>query len=473
MPYVSLSDHVEEMVTHLKEGGGGEVAAAAAAAAATSSPTMGQLASSVIANLALADSAQERLERILKLPSSSSGVAMEGMVSSGTSGSSNARNESEKLSLNVNEEDYMPPSGASLAASIFTSTQPLVRDSANPNFPSNAATLPHHTQSSSVTTSPLEDLLFSSASTDFGVDLRSSGSHVHFAFPPSGSDQVAPSLKATSPGGCNSPSFQPESIMPSPGLKLRFGATTSNSEVVFATPASSATAKGSTQHSQQHAPTIETETAGNTTECLNSTASNPEDCDLLKTLASNWPCVVSSILGQFPFSYTSNSMRKGPLEKSPKASSSGAKHHYSPVHLLDSFTTNLILNCEDAVIGTLVSTIVEKMNSSIESGADLSIVMGDSNLPELDFSRVGIEDARVALVVGARFLGSVVRVLALEHSRVKNAFLEMQQLRGGGGGDAREGGGAVAGETVVGGVASGSRRSGHGLKRKNLCETIQ
>ena len=471
MPYVSLSDHVEEMVTHLKEGGGGEVAAAAAAAAATSSPTMGQLASSVIANLALADSAQERLERILKLPSSSSGVAMEGMVSSGTSGSSNARNESEKLSLNVNEEDYMPPSGASLAASIFTSTQPLVRDSANPNFPSNAATLPHHTQSSSVTTSPLEDLLFSSASTEFGVDLRSSGSPVHFAFPPSGSDQVAPSLKATSPN-CNSPSFQSESTH-LPGLKLRFGATTSDSEVVFATPSSSATAKDSKQHSQQHAPTIETETAAITTECLNSTASNPEDCDLLKTLASNWPCVVSSILGQSPFSYTSSSMRKGPLEKSPKSSSSGAKHHYSPVHLLDSFTTNLILNCEDTVIGTLVSTIVEKMNSSIESGADLSIVMGDSNLPELDFSRVGIEDARVALVVGARFLGSVVRVLALEHSRVKNAFLEMQQLRGGGGGDGREGGGAVAGETVVGGVASGSRRSGHGLKRKNLCETIQ
>ena len=36
-------------------------------------------------------------------------------------------------------------------------------------------------------------------------------------------------------------------------------------------------------------------------------------------------------------------------------------------------------------------------------------------------------EAGVAVLVGRRFLASVIRVLSLEHSRVKNRFLEMQR----------------------------------------------
>ena len=77
------------------------------------------------------------------------------------------------------------------------------------------------------------------------------------------------------------------------------------------------------------------------------------------------------------------------------------------------------------------------MNQALESNADLSLVDLHGNLE-------GLSEVNVALYVGVRFLKSVVRILSLEHSRVKNSNVELPNLsrerrgRGGQGENSKE-----------------------------------
>ena len=163
---------------------------------------------------------------------------------------------------------------------------------------------------------------------------------------------------------------------------------------------------------------------------------------IVQTLFSNWPSILTSVLG-----FNMTSLLTSDHTHSPPT--------FSSVHLLDSFTTDLLLNCPDHVIDCFVDTIVQKLNSAMEAAehdeVDSSLFVQDIDYADPDtvtrFAKMG--GVGVAVLVGRRFLSSVVRILALEHSRVKNRFLEMQQQTRqgeeggegrGGEGERREGG---------------------------------
>ena len=140
----------------------------------------------------------------------------------------------------------------------------------------------------------------------------------------------------------------------------------------------------------------------------------PTGNDMLLSLVTNWPCVVCTVLGF----YVAKQQSKGEVPNDTDSA-----HRLSPVHLLDSFTADLVLNGDRATVVALVTTIVDRMNKCLES----------PNCPPLDtitFTPDGLtllSEETQALFVGKRFLGSVVRVLALEHSRVKNTFSELRE----------------------------------------------
>ena len=142
---------------------------------------------------------------------------------------------------------------------------------------------------------------------------------------------------------------------------------------------------------------------------------------------------MTAVLGCYPVAQSARGGRRS--APAPKLSS---------VHMLDSFTTHLILNCSEACIKNITTTIVDKINSSLANTENCTADLIDINVHDIDLSTV--TEAALPLVVGKRFLNSVVRVLAMEHSRVKNTFVEMQQMRNGRGGG-REGRGG-AGEGV-------------------------
>lgn len=91
------------------------------------------------------------------------------------------------------------------------------------------------------------------------------------------------------------------------------------------------------------------------------------------------------------------------------------------------------------VIHSFVGTIITKINWALEQlqkqegGMALFLQEMDFSDPEAmaKFLEAGQREEGVVVLVGRRFLSSVVRVLSLEHSRVKNRFLEMQQGRQG------------------------------------------
>lgn len=90
------------------------------------------------------------------------------------------------------------------------------------------------------------------------------------------------------------------------------------------------------------------------------------------------------------------------------------------------------------MIDYFINKIIEKLNSAVNvfqedpsRKSNLSLLLHDIDYSDWatisKFFDLGEEG--VAVLVGRRFLGSLVRVLSLEHSRVKNRFLEMQQAR--------------------------------------------
>lgn len=142
--------------------------------------------------------------------------------------------------------------------------------------------------------------------------------------------------------------------------------------------------------------------------------------NIMESLFSNWPAIVMTILGFNPSISDTGADNPSPTT-------------FSSVHMLDSFTTDLLLNCSSHMIDGLVETIVRHVNTAAEQARghprflDLFLQDVDYTDPEVVPKYLEAGEGGVAVLVGRRFLGSVVRVLALEHSRVKNRFLEMQQ----------------------------------------------
>ena len=155
------------------------------------------------------------------------------------------------------------------------------------------------------------------------------------------------------------------------------------------------------------------------------------DLDMLEALVSHWPCIVTTVLGFYPCHESISDPTTTPMTDSDQKSPSNS-YQFSSVHMVDGFVTDLILNCDDTLVDKLCITIVEHMNTALSksddptANVDLSILVS-----EIDFNRNRdlLNEHNIALLVGKRFLCAVVRVLALEHSRMKNNILELHQLR--------------------------------------------
>ncbi len=176
---------------------------------------------------------------------------------------------------------------------------------------------------------------------------------------------------------------------------------------------------------------------------------------MLQAIVTNWPCIVATVLGFYPpcvTNITDRTMCSRTLEDREHSSSGGDAHHqekmecvscessstafeFSTVHSIDSFVTNLVMNCENSTIDTIIATIIERMNSAIfestdpENQVDLSLLSESVDFTKSPEEVCMLNEHNTALVVGVRFMNSVVRLMGLEHSRVKNAFIEMQQMR--------------------------------------------
>ena len=174
--------------------------------------------------------------------------------------------------------------------------------------------------------------------------------------------------------------------------------------------------------------------------------------EMLQALVTNWPCIVATVLGFYPPCVTKvtdrttcstvedrehSSSGGGAFQEEEKmeCESSNITLEFSMVHSIDSFVTNLVLNCEDTTVDTIVATIVERMNNAVfestdpENQVDLSLLSESVDFTESPEEVCVLNQHNTALLVGVRFMNSVVRLLGLEHSRVKNAFVEMQQMR--------------------------------------------
>jgi hypothetical protein len=177
--------------------------------------------------------------------------------------------------------------------------------------------------------------------------------------------------------------------------------------------------------------------------------------EMLQAMITNWPCIVATVLGFYPPCVTKVTDRttcSRTLEGREHSSNSGDAYHqeimecvscesssttfeFSTVHSIDSFVTNLVLNCENSTVDTIVATIIERMNSAVfestdpENQVDLSLLSESVDFTKSPEEVCLLNEHNTSLLVGVRFMNSVVRLMGLEHSRVKNAFIEMQQMR--------------------------------------------
>lgn len=132
--------------------------------------------------------------------------------------------------------------------------------------------------------------------------------------------------------------------------------------------------------------------------------------DMLRATFRNWQCICTSILGFNPFHYIDSDL---PF---PKPSS---------IKTLDNFVTNMVVNCDSGLIVGITGTTTTEMNNALEKGIDIRPVL------EADDNLEGMDKSNLSLYVGVRFIRSIVRVLMLEHSRVKSSVAEVQLSREG------------------------------------------
>ena len=158
------------------------------------------------------------------------------------------------------------------------------------------------------------------------------------------------------------------------------------------------------------------------------------ETNLLSPIFTNWPCIVTTVLGYYPPAQSVDRMdvtqeRDQPIglldDHFQDWPSQGRA--LSSVQALDAFTSHLVLNCSEDCVRKFTSTIVEKINLRLAESNQCSFDLFNINVNEVD-SR-SIDEKILPVLVGKRFLDSVIRILGMEHSRVRNTFAEMQQVR--------------------------------------------
>ena len=126
--------------------------------------------------------------------------------------------------------------------------------------------------------------------------------------------------------------------------------------------------------------------------------------DVLLSLTSNWPLIVTSILGRcLP------SCGEEP-RGIPSDGDNSLRGEYSS-QACDYFIQDLLYNCDYAVAESVADTIIAQLND----GFALDKWTLDDVL-QLEDDSVVVTEANVALIVGKKFLHSLVRLLAMELS---------------------------------------------------------
>jgi E3 ubiquitin-protein ligase EDD1 len=127
---------------------------------------------------------------------------------------------------------------------------------------------------------------------------------------------------------------------------------------------------------------------------------------LVENLYYTWPCIATAILGFNPYeTYDTPPTVLSSLE-------------------LDHFVNKMFVTVEGQIIIMFTKSICLKMNEAMREGEDVSLINIHDDLK-------GMTPSNIPLYVGLRFLGSVVRTLVLEHSRVKGTLVELPPSRDG------------------------------------------
>ena len=121
--------------------------------------------------------------------------------------------------------------------------------------------------------------------------------------------------------------------------------------------------------------------------------------DVLMSLTNNWPLIVTTIIGISVHS----------CEKEPTADND-AKVKYSS-QARDYFIQELLYNCDYSLAESIADTIIDQLNVGLASDKwTLDDVL------QLEDDSVVVTEVNVALIVGKKFLHSLVRLLAIELS---------------------------------------------------------
>lgn len=127
--------------------------------------------------------------------------------------------------------------------------------------------------------------------------------------------------------------------------------------------------------------------------------------DLLHNTFMNWSAQVTTVIGYNPaVSY----------EITPPVRS---------IQELDTFVKRVLVSNENSFATAFLYTLSRKINSLIENGVDIMPIY------EKGGSLDGMNETNLPMYVGVKYLGSLVRTLALEHSRVKGTLVELPSTR--------------------------------------------
>lgn len=144
---------------------------------------------------------------------------------------------------------------------------------------------------------------------------------------------------------------------------------------------------------------------------------------VLIQLTQNWYSVASTVLGYYPVNSTDVHMVQEPRGSSGTAQKSSSRASPMESCSVDSFVFELLSHADEAVLVSFVETIVTEMNKHSEN-LTLEAVHRSSELQ--DASNPGA----VALMVGVRFLRSVIRQLSVHLSRSGLSYVDLRTRLG-------------------------------------------
>ena len=144
---------------------------------------------------------------------------------------------------------------------------------------------------------------------------------------------------------------------------------------------------------------------------------------VLIQLTQNWYSVASTVLGYYPVNSTDAHMAQEPRGSSNTVQKSSSRASLMESCSLDSFVFELLSHADEAVLVSFVETIVTEMNKHSEN---LTLEAVHRSSEQHDASNPGA----VALMVGVRFLRSVIRQLSVHLSRSGLSYVDLRTRLG-------------------------------------------